>query len=208
MSELLQITEEQRKKLDAPLPPEALKQHPIKNYLTTINSAFMIERLNEVFGAGTWTVDAEVLEHDSKMVVVKTKLHIPAYDIVLHSFGGNDNVDKGDAYKGAMTDGFTKCCSYLGIGLGVWKNEKQVTHKSTPAPSQDYDPQDWGNPEPRRMPGESYEQNLPPVVDKTVCPACDRHNVKYIPAGISKKTNKPFKPFFACQEEGCKKIFY
>jgi hypothetical protein len=40
----------------------------------------------------------------SRMVVVRATLVIPKYEIAIEQFGGNDNPDRGDAYKGACTD--------------------------------------------------------------------------------------------------------
>ena len=62
-------------------------------------------------------------EKCEKMVVVKTTLEIPEYGIYYESFGGNDNQDVGDAYKGATTDAITKIGSYLGIGIDVFKGK-------------------------------------------------------------------------------------
>lgn len=117
--------EELQKLLYAPLPQEALKQHPTKKFLTTINAAFVIERLNNTFGIGKWMQTTEIVEQNEKMVVLKAVLLIPEYDISIETYGGNDNPDRGDAYKGAQTDALTKAASILGIGLHVWKNEKQ-----------------------------------------------------------------------------------
>ena len=41
-----------KKMLDAPLPAEAIKPHPTKSNMSTINAIFVTERLNEVFGVG------------------------------------------------------------------------------------------------------------------------------------------------------------
>ena len=41
--------------LTTPLPKEALKQHPSKRFLTTINPIYVVERLNLAFGIGGWT---------------------------------------------------------------------------------------------------------------------------------------------------------
>ena len=43
------------------------------------------------------------------------------------TYGGNDNADLGDAYKGAVTDALTKIGSWLGIGAHVWKNDTKGT---------------------------------------------------------------------------------
>ncbi|MBO7314539.1 MAG: hypothetical protein J6U49_02620 [Alistipes sp.] len=117
------LTTEQVARLKEPLPAKALKPHPSKAYLTTINSIYVTERLNDVFGVGSWQTQSEIVENTQKMIVVKTTLTIPEYGISYECYGGNDNADRGDAYKGAVTDALTKICSWLGIGAEVWKNE-------------------------------------------------------------------------------------
>lgn len=111
--------------LDRPLPDEAIKPHPSRPYLSSINPIFVIDRFNEAFGIGGWTFSSEVMEMD-KMVVVKVVFVAPQQgdggsDIRLEGYGGNDNDDRGDAYKGAVTDALTKIGSFLGIGADVWR---------------------------------------------------------------------------------------
>ena len=136
--EYKKLTAEQVAMLNEPLPAKALKQHPTKAFLTTINSIYVTERLNKVFGVGAWRVKPELQEADGKMVVVKTTLTIPEYGIEYECYGGNDNADRGDAYKGAVTDAITKIGSWLGIGAEVWKNEagKQSAPRQQPAQAQ------------------------------------------------------------------------
>ena len=111
-------------KLREPLPCAAIKQHPTKTYLSTINPAFVIDRLNEVLGLGKWAIRYEIISENEKMVVAKGHLSAPEYGIEVEQYGGNDNQDRGDAYKGACTDALTKCASYVGVGLHVWMNEQ------------------------------------------------------------------------------------
>jgi hypothetical protein len=120
--------------LSAPLPEGAVTAHPTKPYLSNIKAIYVIERLNEVFGIGGWKQTTEILEADQKMVVVKSYLTVPEYGIELESYGGNDNPDRGDAYKGAVTDALTKMGSYLGIGAHVWKGEKVEEGKKPAKP--------------------------------------------------------------------------
>lgn len=136
--EYKKLTAEQVTMLNEPLPAKALKQHPTKAFLTTINSIYVTERLNKVFGVGAWRVKPELQEADGKMVVVKTTLTIPEYGIEYECYGGNDNADRGDAYKGAVTDAITKIGSWLGIGAEVWKNEagKQTAPRQQPTQAQ------------------------------------------------------------------------
>ena len=144
--EYKKLTAEQVAMLNEPLPAKALKQHPTKAFLTTINSIYVTERLNKVFGVGAWRVKPELQEADGKMVVVKTTLTIPEYGIEYECYGGNDNADRGDAYKGAVTDAITKIGSWLGIGAEVWKNEagKQTAPRQQPAQAQPQQPQAKG----------------------------------------------------------------
>jgi len=122
------ITPEMYLALKKPLPTEAISQHPTKTYLSSIKAIYVTERLNDVFGCGSWQVRAEkVSENENGMIVIKTILTIPEYGVYYESFGGNDNggeknknFDLGDAYKGATTDGITKIGSYLGIGIDVF----------------------------------------------------------------------------------------
>lgn len=121
--EIKKLTAEQIAMLQESLPAKALKQHPTKAFLTTINSIYVTERLNDVFGVGAWQIRPEIIEAHDKMIVVKTTLTIPEYGIYYECYGGNDNPDRGDAYKGAVTDAITKIGSWMGIGAEVWKNE-------------------------------------------------------------------------------------
>ncbi len=115
-----QIPEDLKAKLKEPLPPEAVSPNPQKAGLSAIKVIYVVERLNDVFGLNGWHVDNEVVE-SGRMVVVRAMLSVPRYGIAIEQFGGNDNPDRGDAYKGACTDALSKCASYLGIGMDVYK---------------------------------------------------------------------------------------
>ena len=119
-ADTVQLPEEVKAKLKEPLPREAVSPNPQKPGLSVIKVIYVVERLNEVFGLNGWHVDNEVVE-TGRMVVVRATLSIPRYAIAIEQFGGNDNPDRGDAYKGACTDALSKCASYLGIGMDVYK---------------------------------------------------------------------------------------
>jgi len=107
-------------RLRQPLPPEAISAHPHKPGLSSIKPIYVIERLNEVFGLNGWEENYEIVE-TGPMIVVRGCLRIPKYGIVRQQFGGNDNPDRGDAYKGACTDALSKCASQIGIAIDVYK---------------------------------------------------------------------------------------
>lgn len=131
----MKLSQEQETKLKAPLPTEAIKPHPSKTYLSTIRDIYVIERLNEVFGVGSWKLKVEHITTQGKMVVVKVLFTIPEYNIEYECYGGNDNSDLGDAYKGATTDALTKICSWLGIANEVWKNKTSQERTQTSNPT-------------------------------------------------------------------------
>jgi hypothetical protein len=118
--EPLELSEDLKKKLREPLPTEAVSPNPLKPGLSAIKVIYVVERLNDLFGLNGWHMDNEVVE-TGRMVVVRATLAIPKYGIAIEQFGGNDNPDRGDAYKGACTDALSKCASYLGIGMDVYK---------------------------------------------------------------------------------------
>lgn len=129
--ELKTLSQAQVDLLNKPLPAEAVTPHPTKKFLSSIKSIYVTERLNEVFGVGRWRIKSEIIENTDKMIVVKAFFSVPEYGIEYECYGGNDNTDRGDAYKGATTDAITKIGSWLGIGADVFKGRHGV--KSTPA---------------------------------------------------------------------------
>jgi hypothetical protein len=141
--ETKEITIEMRAKLKAPLPKEAISEHPTKTFLSTIKAIYVVERLNDVFGVGKWHQKSEVIVKDGKMIVVKSILTIPEYGVELEAFGGNDNQDLGDAYKGASTDALTKIGSFLEIGIDVFKG---LSNKPAAKPLQNTTAEKWLNP--------------------------------------------------------------
>lgn len=135
MCEMKSITKEQQDMLSSPLPAEAVSPHPSKKFLSTIKSIYVTERINAVFGVGKWRTETEVIDKEGKMVVVKLKFSVPDYGIYYECYGGNDNSDLGDAYKGATTDALTKVASWMGIGAEVFKDKKNAHQEPAAAPT-------------------------------------------------------------------------
>ena len=135
------VTKEMREALRMPLPVGAVTKHPTKTFLSSIKAIYVTERLNDVFGVGSWHLRVNhVTTTDKSMVVVKVEFSIPEYGIYFECYGGNDNggensknFDLGDAYKGATTGALTKIGSYLEIGIDVFKGLN-----TAPAPQQQF----------------------------------------------------------------------
>ena len=146
------LTKEQLELLKKPLPPEAIKPHPTKTYLSSIKAIYVTERFNEVFGVGAWTTKLKLIKFmpETGMIVIKTTFEVPDYNIYYECYGGNDNggvssknYDLGDAFKGATTDALTKIGSWMGVGIDVFKGKVKAETKAL------YDKRDdkkWLNP--------------------------------------------------------------
>lgn len=117
--------------LKKPLPAEAISANPTKPGLSSVKVIYIVERLNEVFGLNGWEDDYEIVE-SGPMVVVRGCLRIPRFGITRQQYGGNNNPDRGDAYKGACTDALSKCASQLGIAIDVYKGLYPVGLDSAP----------------------------------------------------------------------------
>lgn len=111
-------------------------QHPTKQNLSTIKAIYVTERLNDVFGVGSWTIKTNLVdpgimekvritssgkERTEYTAVAKTILEVSEYGIYYECIASSINDDPGDACKGATTDAITKICSYIGIGIDVFK---------------------------------------------------------------------------------------
>lgn len=130
-SALPQLPPEIVEQLKKPLPPEAITANPTKPGLSSVKVIYIVERLNEVFGLNGWEDDYEIVE-TGPMVVVRGCLRIPWFGITRQQYGGNNNPDRGDAYKGACTDALSKCASQLGIAIDVYKGLYPAGSDSAP----------------------------------------------------------------------------
>lgn len=130
-------------KLKEPLPQKALKEHGTKKNLSSISPQYIIDRLNDVFGVNGWHFHTEIVDKKDKMVVVIGYLIICEYGVLKQAYGGNDNNDLGDAYKGASTDALTKAASMIGIAGDVYKglqsHKTKPTQNRQPATDKDID---------------------------------------------------------------------
>ncbi len=124
--ELRKITPEMREALRAEFPVNAYKQHPTKTYLGTLKPQFIVERLNDVFGIGRWSIETTIAERSENEVLMKGTFIALDYDVTVPSQYGSHttsgkNVELADGFKSAMTDCLSKCASYLEIGNNLFK---------------------------------------------------------------------------------------
>ena len=123
------ITDEMSAKLRAPFPPEAITPHPTKTFLSTIKAAYVMERLNNVFGICGWTIEHTIVSDDPEYVTVMGCIYLPEFDLrTPDQYGGHGktgkNTEPADGYKSAVTDLMSKSASYLEIGIDVFKGTR------------------------------------------------------------------------------------
>lgn len=124
-------------KLRQPLPPEAIKPHPTKTYLSTIKAIYVTERFNEVFGIEGWSIKTDVVhwferttaKGKTEYTVMGKTIFTTTTGIYHECIAGSTNEDLGDAAKGATTDAITKIGSYLEVGIDVFKGKKTEAPK-------------------------------------------------------------------------------
>ena len=165
--------------LARPIDSKALSAGP--KGLTSIKSIYISERLNQAFGLGRWQIEAMPIvvtearteaRTDKKtgkeyevtlmpMVVVRVALTLLDYPwFHAWSYGGNDNPDLGDAYKGAVSDALSKICAvHLGVAQDVFKGLQDSSTK----------------PEPKRKP---KEEAKPEIVGKAAVSSIDDRLIK------------------------------
>lgn len=93
--------------------------------LTYVPAPEVVDRLNAVWGVGSWSYTCDVVHLDKQCVVVKGRLVAPS-GAVVEQFGGQEikyrrdsevPVDLGDEFKGAASDAFKKAAQHFGVGL-------------------------------------------------------------------------------------------
>lgn len=148
----VELPDEIQKILTRTLPAEAIGKHPRIEGLSSINPAFVVERLIEAFGNGGWEDSVAIVDRDSRMetwnagkpnekqvkifiATVHLTFTVEKYGLHKENFGGCDNVDLGDALKGARTDALTKIASELGVGLEVYKSGRNAEETTPNCPS-------------------------------------------------------------------------
>ncbi|MCP4597031.1 Rad52/Rad22 family DNA repair protein [Neptuniibacter sp.] len=120
-----------REKLREPMPPESISQHQSKKYLSTIKAIYIVERLNDVFGIGGWTLEHDVWFDEPGYVVTRGCIIIgePYNFSTPMQYGGHKKTGTGtelaDGYKSSVTDCQSKCASYLEVGIDVFKGQKE-----------------------------------------------------------------------------------
>lgn len=134
----MEFSKKQIRLFQAAIDPAFIKPSRKKGF-SSINSIAITDRLNEIFGIDGWCL--EILQHSSRAWVqktqngerpmftgmVKVRMTFKHFEILRECVATSDNDDEGDAIKGAISDCFSKMCSWFGIASHVWKNLPHAT---------------------------------------------------------------------------------
>lgn len=134
----LKLTSEEIAALQKDFPDEAFKPGAGgKTHLIYIEHAYLRDRLNEVFGMGSWAIVprnrwAEPFKtesgKDGSRVYVEGMLVIRECFVAeavgeMEYYPHNASQNYGDAVEGAKTACLRRCCKEFGIGLQAWKKD-------------------------------------------------------------------------------------
>ena len=140
-----ELPKEYRAKLSKAMPMEAIDQ-PNNQGLTPIKAAYVMERLNDVFGVCGWRLVHKVWDirpntrtrknyqtgqletYEVDHVVVEGFIEIPSLNARTMTYYGGADLDgkartPADGMKSAVTDCLSKCASTLEIGIQVYKGQ-------------------------------------------------------------------------------------
>ncbi len=150
-------------KLSVPMPGESLSSDTSRGFaLTSIKAAYVIERLNQVFGlcgyGWRYSHTPEVVINSEVVIELALQYRVEegvgavnyiegagwvynegsCWSEPVYAFGGKTPVGRAsaqtDARKSAVTDGLTKAASMVGVGIEVFKGQSvQSPSSSTPA---------------------------------------------------------------------------
>lgn len=126
------FTEDQIAKIKADFPDEAVQSRTFKNRdgsekeFSGYKPAWIVERLNDVFGVGGWNYRVVNQGNIENQVWVLGELLVVDGETktFYQNFGQGEfskTMSVGDAFKSAGTDAMGKCASYFGIGEKAYK---------------------------------------------------------------------------------------
>lgn len=152
---------------------------------------------NEKFEKGSIITD---YKPTSKGIIFKATVYPDGIGMVSRSFTGHSygTVIDEKAMEKLETVAVGRALAFMGIGVleGVASADEMAdvkTYKPVPPSPRPVTTTKYSNEEPKEVPD---EKTMPP------CPTCGG-SFKLIPAGISKKSKKPYSAFYACQTKGC-----
>lgn len=184
--------------------------------LTYVEDEACMDRLDEVLGLGAWQWKVEPVPGSD---AVKGQLIVRwdqnAEPCVYQDFGYPTNASGVEPLKEASTDAFRRCARMVGVARYVYAGEVEQAHRPVVAsrPAAPSAGEGQRRPSPAPVPEEpDMGWDVLPAVAADILDAgplagdlCPAHAKPWhlVPAGVSKKSGRPYDAFYACQERGC-----
>ena len=182
--------------LSAPFPPEVIR-HRVGaggKDLTWVDARTVAARLDEVLGVNAWDFAVEPVG-DTHTVVGILTCRFPDGSVARRQDFGYETGGSGESLKEAASDALRRCASLFGVARYLYGGErpaagrvalpplKAMSLPQTPAPATGHD-----------------TVVLKAAMDMFGADNCPDHGQPWTkkPGGVSKATQKPYAPFWAC----------
>ena len=125
---------EQLYELARPFPDRLVKQKPGKFAASYVEHSVISQRLLEVVGAHTFTVDTPVLNPDGVIVgcLATLEVMVDGDFVTITEVGDVEHPGTNNAsnLKNAASDALKRCAMRLGVGLHLWSQDNYYLDKA------------------------------------------------------------------------------
>jgi hypothetical protein len=125
---------EQLYELARPFPEKLVKQKPGKFAASYVEHSVIVQRLLEVVGPYSFTVDKLIMNPDGQVSGCFATLEcmIDGDFVTITEIGDVEHpgTNNGSAAKNAASDALKRCAMRLGVGLSLWSQENYYLDKA------------------------------------------------------------------------------
>jgi hypothetical protein len=178
--------------------------------LDYVTARFVQDRLDAAVGPANWQTQFESLPDGTGSVRCGISIRIPGTDewVSKWDVGVPSSIEP---QKGAHSDAFKRAAVHWGIARDLYDDrDEKAVNVALPAPQQvqqqpqpqqmqpQYDPNTGQPIMPQGANGQGVQQM---GMQQWACPIHD--DSKVVPGGVSKRTGRPYRAFYACPVAGC-----
>jgi hypothetical protein len=181
--------------LSAPFPPEVIRHRTGAGGkdLTWVDARTVAARLDEVLGVNAWDFAVEPVGDTSTVVGILT-VRFPDGTVARRQDFGYETGGSGESLKEAASDSLRRCASLFGVARYLYGGDRPAAGRVA-APTV--------KPAIQQAPAAAVGHDtvvLKAAMEMFGADNCPDHGQPWTkkPGGVSKTTNKPYAPFWAC----------